>query len=115
MFIGSVQSCCWWQTRLYYVMLSMRIDSMDDLQGFFFFFFSSRRRHTRCREVSWARRCVQETGYQRRVHGLSWLERTPDKREVDGSSPFKPTTCSLKIAYNLMYIKYNKPRQIYSL
>eukprot|EP00831_Metopus_contortus_P030319 TRINITY_DN2487_c0_g1_i1.p2 TRINITY_DN2487_c0_g1~~TRINITY_DN2487_c0_g1_i1.p2 ORF type:complete len:121 (-),score=39.89 TRINITY_DN2487_c0_g1_i1:126-488(-) len=27
----------------------------------FFFFFSSRRRHTRCREVSWARRCVQET------------------------------------------------------
>eukprot|EP00831_Metopus_contortus_P041908 TRINITY_DN32988_c0_g1_i1.p1 TRINITY_DN32988_c0_g1~~TRINITY_DN32988_c0_g1_i1.p1 ORF type:complete len:147 (+),score=51.12 TRINITY_DN32988_c0_g1_i1:26-466(+) len=25
-------------------------------------FFSSRRRHTRCREVSWARRCVQETG-----------------------------------------------------
>eukprot|EP00831_Metopus_contortus_P045311 TRINITY_DN36307_c0_g1_i2.p2 TRINITY_DN36307_c0_g1~~TRINITY_DN36307_c0_g1_i2.p2 ORF type:complete len:152 (-),score=51.49 TRINITY_DN36307_c0_g1_i2:157-612(-) len=36
---------------------------------FDFFFFSSRRRHTRCREVSWARRCVQETGYQRRVHG----------------------------------------------
>eukprot|EP00831_Metopus_contortus_P079025 TRINITY_DN7779_c0_g1_i1.p2 TRINITY_DN7779_c0_g1~~TRINITY_DN7779_c0_g1_i1.p2 ORF type:complete len:105 (-),score=35.66 TRINITY_DN7779_c0_g1_i1:123-437(-) len=30
---------------------------------FFFFFFSSRRRHTRCREVSWARRCVQETGH----------------------------------------------------
>eukprot|EP00831_Metopus_contortus_P067298 TRINITY_DN60037_c0_g1_i2.p2 TRINITY_DN60037_c0_g1~~TRINITY_DN60037_c0_g1_i2.p2 ORF type:complete len:167 (+),score=38.04 TRINITY_DN60037_c0_g1_i2:3-503(+) len=29
----------------------------------FFFFFSSRRRHTRCREVSWARRCVQETGF----------------------------------------------------
>eukprot|EP00831_Metopus_contortus_P071357 TRINITY_DN651_c0_g2_i1.p1 TRINITY_DN651_c0_g2~~TRINITY_DN651_c0_g2_i1.p1 ORF type:complete len:468 (-),score=79.09 TRINITY_DN651_c0_g2_i1:124-1527(-) len=29
---------------------------------FVFFFFSSRRRHTRCREVSWARRCVQETG-----------------------------------------------------
>ena len=22
---------------------------------------------------------------------LSWLERTPDKREVDGSSPFNPT------------------------
>ena len=21
----------------------------------------------------------------------SWLERTPDKREVDGSSPFRPT------------------------
>eukprot|EP00831_Metopus_contortus_P046680 TRINITY_DN37534_c0_g1_i1.p2 TRINITY_DN37534_c0_g1~~TRINITY_DN37534_c0_g1_i1.p2 ORF type:complete len:115 (+),score=14.32 TRINITY_DN37534_c0_g1_i1:18-362(+) len=30
----------------------------------FFFFFSSRRRHTRCREVSWARRCVQETAPQ---------------------------------------------------
>eukprot|EP00831_Metopus_contortus_P074354 TRINITY_DN67926_c0_g1_i2.p2 TRINITY_DN67926_c0_g1~~TRINITY_DN67926_c0_g1_i2.p2 ORF type:complete len:136 (-),score=59.89 TRINITY_DN67926_c0_g1_i2:266-673(-) len=40
-----------------------------DVNLFFFFFFSSRRRHTRCREVSWARRCVQETGYQRRVHG----------------------------------------------
>eukprot|EP00831_Metopus_contortus_P023921 TRINITY_DN2098_c0_g1_i2.p1 TRINITY_DN2098_c0_g1~~TRINITY_DN2098_c0_g1_i2.p1 ORF type:complete len:216 (-),score=47.32 TRINITY_DN2098_c0_g1_i2:90-737(-) len=30
----------------------------------FFFFFSSRRRHTRCREVSWARRCVQETAFK---------------------------------------------------
>eukprot|EP00831_Metopus_contortus_P014411 TRINITY_DN15968_c0_g1_i1.p3 TRINITY_DN15968_c0_g1~~TRINITY_DN15968_c0_g1_i1.p3 ORF type:complete len:101 (-),score=10.85 TRINITY_DN15968_c0_g1_i1:809-1075(-) len=28
------------------------------------FFFSSRRRHTRCREVSWARRCVQETVFR---------------------------------------------------
>eukprot|EP00828_Plagiopyla_frontata_P013821 TRINITY_DN1831_c0_g1_i3.p3 TRINITY_DN1831_c0_g1~~TRINITY_DN1831_c0_g1_i3.p3 ORF type:complete len:185 (+),score=51.33 TRINITY_DN1831_c0_g1_i3:3-557(+) len=28
----------------------------------FFFFFSSRRRHTRFLPVSWARRCVQETG-----------------------------------------------------
>eukprot|EP00828_Plagiopyla_frontata_P012191 TRINITY_DN16911_c0_g1_i2.p4 TRINITY_DN16911_c0_g1~~TRINITY_DN16911_c0_g1_i2.p4 ORF type:complete len:103 (-),score=16.69 TRINITY_DN16911_c0_g1_i2:127-435(-) len=27
-----------------------------------FFFFSSRRRHTRFLPVSWARRCVQETG-----------------------------------------------------
>eukprot|EP00831_Metopus_contortus_P060846 TRINITY_DN5273_c0_g1_i2.p1 TRINITY_DN5273_c0_g1~~TRINITY_DN5273_c0_g1_i2.p1 ORF type:complete len:187 (-),score=18.20 TRINITY_DN5273_c0_g1_i2:637-1197(-) len=34
----------------------------DFIVGFVFFFFSSRRRHTRCREVSWARRCVQETG-----------------------------------------------------
>eukprot|EP00831_Metopus_contortus_P047282 TRINITY_DN38116_c0_g1_i1.p2 TRINITY_DN38116_c0_g1~~TRINITY_DN38116_c0_g1_i1.p2 ORF type:complete len:134 (+),score=54.07 TRINITY_DN38116_c0_g1_i1:90-491(+) len=39
----------------------------------FAFFFSSRRRHTRCREVSWARRCVQETGYQRRVHGVNTI------------------------------------------
>eukprot|EP00825_Cyclidium_porcatum_P046733 TRINITY_DN7427_c0_g1_i3.p1 TRINITY_DN7427_c0_g1~~TRINITY_DN7427_c0_g1_i3.p1 ORF type:complete len:181 (+),score=34.19 TRINITY_DN7427_c0_g1_i3:29-571(+) len=29
---------------------------------FIFFFFSSRRRHTRSCLVSWARRCVQETG-----------------------------------------------------
>eukprot|EP01016_Furgasonia_blochmanni_P051188 TRINITY_DN8024_c0_g1_i1.p1 TRINITY_DN8024_c0_g1~~TRINITY_DN8024_c0_g1_i1.p1 ORF type:complete len:102 (+),score=24.25 TRINITY_DN8024_c0_g1_i1:37-342(+) len=28
----------------------------------FQFFFSSRRRHTRQESVSWARRCVQETG-----------------------------------------------------
>eukprot|EP01015_Nassula_variabilis_P030673 TRINITY_DN6778_c0_g1_i27.p1 TRINITY_DN6778_c0_g1~~TRINITY_DN6778_c0_g1_i27.p1 ORF type:complete len:231 (-),score=71.80 TRINITY_DN6778_c0_g1_i27:61-753(-) len=28
------------------------------------FFFSSRRRHTRCSGVSWARRCVQETGIE---------------------------------------------------
>eukprot|EP00831_Metopus_contortus_P023331 TRINITY_DN2059_c0_g1_i3.p1 TRINITY_DN2059_c0_g1~~TRINITY_DN2059_c0_g1_i3.p1 ORF type:complete len:257 (-),score=59.72 TRINITY_DN2059_c0_g1_i3:207-977(-) len=36
----------------------------------FFFFFSSRRRHTRCREVSWARRCVQETGINAEYMGL---------------------------------------------
>eukprot|EP00825_Cyclidium_porcatum_P023994 TRINITY_DN26555_c0_g1_i1.p3 TRINITY_DN26555_c0_g1~~TRINITY_DN26555_c0_g1_i1.p3 ORF type:complete len:165 (-),score=9.16 TRINITY_DN26555_c0_g1_i1:162-656(-) len=30
----------------------------------YFFFFSSRRRHTRSCLVSWARRCVQETGPQ---------------------------------------------------
>eukprot|EP00831_Metopus_contortus_P021667 TRINITY_DN19736_c0_g1_i1.p1 TRINITY_DN19736_c0_g1~~TRINITY_DN19736_c0_g1_i1.p1 ORF type:complete len:202 (+),score=64.33 TRINITY_DN19736_c0_g1_i1:67-672(+) len=35
-----------------------------------FFFFSSRRRHTRCREVSWARRCVQETGFVERTKTL---------------------------------------------
>eukprot|EP01016_Furgasonia_blochmanni_P013421 TRINITY_DN1684_c0_g1_i5.p1 TRINITY_DN1684_c0_g1~~TRINITY_DN1684_c0_g1_i5.p1 ORF type:complete len:253 (+),score=75.96 TRINITY_DN1684_c0_g1_i5:1-759(+) len=38
------------------------------------FFFSSRRRHTRQESVSWARRCVQETGYQRRVHGGSFAQ-----------------------------------------
>ena len=27
---------------------------------------------------------------------LRWLERTPDKREVDGSSPFEPTKLSIK-------------------
>eukprot|EP00831_Metopus_contortus_P007529 TRINITY_DN1287_c0_g1_i9.p3 TRINITY_DN1287_c0_g1~~TRINITY_DN1287_c0_g1_i9.p3 ORF type:complete len:114 (+),score=37.29 TRINITY_DN1287_c0_g1_i9:90-431(+) len=38
---------------------------------FFFFFFSSRRRHTRCREVSWARRCVQETALFSVIYGVS--------------------------------------------
>eukprot|EP00825_Cyclidium_porcatum_P000235 TRINITY_DN10012_c0_g1_i2.p2 TRINITY_DN10012_c0_g1~~TRINITY_DN10012_c0_g1_i2.p2 ORF type:complete len:171 (-),score=13.66 TRINITY_DN10012_c0_g1_i2:14-526(-) len=33
-------------------------------QSWVFFFFSSRRRHTRSCLVSWARRCVQETGLQ---------------------------------------------------
>eukprot|EP00831_Metopus_contortus_P076825 TRINITY_DN7113_c0_g1_i2.p1 TRINITY_DN7113_c0_g1~~TRINITY_DN7113_c0_g1_i2.p1 ORF type:complete len:275 (-),score=80.99 TRINITY_DN7113_c0_g1_i2:225-1049(-) len=41
---------------------------------FFFFFFSSRRRHTRCREVSWARRCVQETGINAEYMGYSVTE-----------------------------------------
>ena len=27
---------------------------------------------------------------------LRWLERTPDKRVVDGSIPFEPTTLSIK-------------------
>eukprot|EP01015_Nassula_variabilis_P014779 TRINITY_DN2225_c0_g1_i22.p3 TRINITY_DN2225_c0_g1~~TRINITY_DN2225_c0_g1_i22.p3 ORF type:complete len:108 (+),score=47.39 TRINITY_DN2225_c0_g1_i22:22-345(+) len=34
----------------------------DKVNLYYFFFFSSRRRHTRCSGVSWARRCVQETG-----------------------------------------------------
>eukprot|EP00831_Metopus_contortus_P019096 TRINITY_DN18227_c0_g1_i3.p1 TRINITY_DN18227_c0_g1~~TRINITY_DN18227_c0_g1_i3.p1 ORF type:complete len:104 (-),score=15.16 TRINITY_DN18227_c0_g1_i3:499-810(-) len=38
-----------------------RHDGLQDEFLIVFFFFSSRRRHTRCREVSWARRCVQET------------------------------------------------------
>eukprot|EP00831_Metopus_contortus_P079436 TRINITY_DN7902_c0_g1_i10.p1 TRINITY_DN7902_c0_g1~~TRINITY_DN7902_c0_g1_i10.p1 ORF type:complete len:172 (+),score=27.72 TRINITY_DN7902_c0_g1_i10:87-602(+) len=45
---------------------------------FFFFFFSSRRRHTRCREVSWARRCVQETGTWGGRHGFDWIGRLCD-------------------------------------
>eukprot|EP00831_Metopus_contortus_P041565 TRINITY_DN32635_c0_g1_i1.p4 TRINITY_DN32635_c0_g1~~TRINITY_DN32635_c0_g1_i1.p4 ORF type:complete len:102 (-),score=48.76 TRINITY_DN32635_c0_g1_i1:132-437(-) len=40
-----------------------------------FFFFSSRRRHTRCREVSWARRCVQETGINAEYMGLENIEK----------------------------------------
>eukprot|EP00831_Metopus_contortus_P038734 TRINITY_DN3039_c0_g1_i2.p1 TRINITY_DN3039_c0_g1~~TRINITY_DN3039_c0_g1_i2.p1 ORF type:complete len:415 (-),score=71.07 TRINITY_DN3039_c0_g1_i2:164-1408(-) len=42
---------------------------------FFVFFFSSRRRHTRCREVSWARRCVQETDVR---DALGRVERSDD-------------------------------------
>ena len=29
---------------------------------------------------------------------LRWLERAPDKREVDGSSPFEPTSFFKKLA-----------------
>eukprot|EP00825_Cyclidium_porcatum_P020654 TRINITY_DN23319_c0_g1_i2.p1 TRINITY_DN23319_c0_g1~~TRINITY_DN23319_c0_g1_i2.p1 ORF type:complete len:140 (+),score=6.17 TRINITY_DN23319_c0_g1_i2:11-430(+) len=43
---------------------------------FFFFFFSSRRRHTRSCLVSWARRCVQETGSFR--SGNRSQQRLPD-------------------------------------
>ena len=39
---------------------------------------------TRTKRRPWA--CERDMGLQ-----LSWLERPPDKREVDGSSPFKPT------------------------
>ena len=28
---------------------------------------------------------------------LRWLERTPDKREVDGSIPFEPTNLSINL------------------
>eukprot|EP00831_Metopus_contortus_P025405 TRINITY_DN21901_c0_g2_i1.p1 TRINITY_DN21901_c0_g2~~TRINITY_DN21901_c0_g2_i1.p1 ORF type:complete len:161 (+),score=9.58 TRINITY_DN21901_c0_g2_i1:15-497(+) len=41
--------------------------------GMMCFFCSSRRRHTRCREVSWARRCVQETA-STRYHLITFLE-----------------------------------------
>eukprot|EP00825_Cyclidium_porcatum_P035570 TRINITY_DN37315_c0_g1_i1.p1 TRINITY_DN37315_c0_g1~~TRINITY_DN37315_c0_g1_i1.p1 ORF type:complete len:157 (+),score=8.91 TRINITY_DN37315_c0_g1_i1:40-510(+) len=45
-------------------MFSIYMSCMSFSQSFFsfFFFFSSRRRHTRSCLVSWARRCVQETG-----------------------------------------------------
>ena len=33
---------------------------------------------------------------------LRWLERTPDKREVDGSIPFEPTK-DLKMFKSLIY------------
>ena len=37
------------------------------------------------RELQERRELVLSIGLE-----LSWLERTPDKREVDGSSPFRP-------------------------
>eukprot|EP00831_Metopus_contortus_P005492 TRINITY_DN12081_c0_g1_i3.p3 TRINITY_DN12081_c0_g1~~TRINITY_DN12081_c0_g1_i3.p3 ORF type:complete len:113 (-),score=43.77 TRINITY_DN12081_c0_g1_i3:43-381(-) len=46
---------------VYLVLWVFVADLGEILIVFYFFFFSSRRRHTRCREVSWARRCVQET------------------------------------------------------
>ena len=30
---------------------------------------------------------------------LRWLERTPDKREVDGSIPFEPTKLTLMLVF----------------
>ena len=37
---------------------------------------------------------------------LSWLERTPDKREVGGSSPLKPTQIDvLSVIYNVSFVK----------
>eukprot|EP00831_Metopus_contortus_P019135 TRINITY_DN1824_c0_g1_i6.p2 TRINITY_DN1824_c0_g1~~TRINITY_DN1824_c0_g1_i6.p2 ORF type:complete len:127 (-),score=33.63 TRINITY_DN1824_c0_g1_i6:262-642(-) len=47
----------------------------------FFFFFSSRRRHTRCREVSWARRCVQETGINAEYMGSPSESHSSSKQE----------------------------------
>ena len=35
---------------------------------------------------------------------LRWLERTPDKREVDGSIPFEPT--KLSIIYYRKYFQH---------
>ena len=32
---------------------------------------------------------------------LSWLEHTPDKREVDGPSPFEPTKVLFRTEYGL--------------
>eukprot|EP00831_Metopus_contortus_P020177 TRINITY_DN18859_c0_g1_i1.p2 TRINITY_DN18859_c0_g1~~TRINITY_DN18859_c0_g1_i1.p2 ORF type:complete len:145 (+),score=30.42 TRINITY_DN18859_c0_g1_i1:42-476(+) len=54
---------------------------------YFCFFFSSRRRHTRCREVSWARRCVQETGTNSEI-SLCFSKKGTDflKIEIDLST-----------------------------
>ena len=36
---------------------------------------------------------------------LSWLEHTPDKREVDGPSPFEPTKVLFRTEYGLKRAK----------
>ena len=36
---------------------------------------------------------------------LRWLERTPDKREVDGSIPFEPTTLTFIVSSTLKNIQ----------
>eukprot|EP00828_Plagiopyla_frontata_P034144 TRINITY_DN443_c0_g2_i3.p1 TRINITY_DN443_c0_g2~~TRINITY_DN443_c0_g2_i3.p1 ORF type:complete len:254 (-),score=-28.68 TRINITY_DN443_c0_g2_i3:2853-3614(-) len=51
---------------------------------FFFFFFSSRRRHTRFLPVSWARRCVQETAFNRCLRDYHTLwSNVPEKLNFD--------------------------------
>ena len=48
---------------------------------------------------------------------LRWLERTPDKREVDGSIPFEPTTSlkDQKEKYIENYIEKNKGKLAYQM
>eukprot|EP00831_Metopus_contortus_P081590 TRINITY_DN8611_c0_g1_i2.p1 TRINITY_DN8611_c0_g1~~TRINITY_DN8611_c0_g1_i2.p1 ORF type:complete len:167 (+),score=32.49 TRINITY_DN8611_c0_g1_i2:31-531(+) len=57
---------------------------------FYCFFFSSRRRHTRCREVSWARRCVQETGINAEYMGKH-PEEVGKKEDVLGFLNLNPS------------------------
>eukprot|EP00825_Cyclidium_porcatum_P027281 TRINITY_DN29356_c0_g1_i1.p3 TRINITY_DN29356_c0_g1~~TRINITY_DN29356_c0_g1_i1.p3 ORF type:complete len:106 (-),score=32.42 TRINITY_DN29356_c0_g1_i1:278-595(-) len=45
-----------------------------------FFFFSSRRRHTRSCLVSWARRCVQETGINAEYMGYAGKKINEEKK-----------------------------------
>eukprot|EP00831_Metopus_contortus_P079085 TRINITY_DN7794_c0_g1_i4.p5 TRINITY_DN7794_c0_g1~~TRINITY_DN7794_c0_g1_i4.p5 ORF type:complete len:104 (+),score=41.82 TRINITY_DN7794_c0_g1_i4:119-430(+) len=77
---------------------------------FFFFFFSSRRRHTRCREVSWARRCVQET--ERDSHCPYLLSSEPTAKGtglslIHISEPTRP----LYISYAVFCLKKKKKKR----
>eukprot|EP01015_Nassula_variabilis_P008122 TRINITY_DN1637_c0_g1_i5.p2 TRINITY_DN1637_c0_g1~~TRINITY_DN1637_c0_g1_i5.p2 ORF type:complete len:200 (-),score=53.70 TRINITY_DN1637_c0_g1_i5:96-695(-) len=47
----------------------------------YFFFFSSRRRHTRFLPVSWARRCVQETGQKTGTDYVKFKTTLTQKKE----------------------------------
>eukprot|EP01015_Nassula_variabilis_P018556 TRINITY_DN3040_c0_g1_i14.p2 TRINITY_DN3040_c0_g1~~TRINITY_DN3040_c0_g1_i14.p2 ORF type:complete len:187 (+),score=20.83 TRINITY_DN3040_c0_g1_i14:1-561(+) len=77
--------------------------SLETHQSFkiFDFFFSSRRRHTRFLPVSWARRCVQETGYiiYAEIHKSTQQMRFPQNQNPSLASPFTqvnlPSPCTL--------------------
>ena len=46
---------------------------------------------------------------------LSWLEHTPDKREVDGPSPFEPTKVLFRTEYGLKRAKELDCCQVFGL
>eukprot|EP00831_Metopus_contortus_P074067 TRINITY_DN67617_c0_g1_i1.p1 TRINITY_DN67617_c0_g1~~TRINITY_DN67617_c0_g1_i1.p1 ORF type:complete len:357 (-),score=85.19 TRINITY_DN67617_c0_g1_i1:105-1175(-) len=96
----------------------------------FFFFFSSRRRHTRCREVSWARRCVQETDaeYMGGSIGLSselghgttfWFNLKLQKTELtlsdDALSVSRVEEQQLKLQGKVLLVEDNPVNQQYAV
>eukprot|EP00831_Metopus_contortus_P028223 TRINITY_DN2351_c0_g1_i3.p1 TRINITY_DN2351_c0_g1~~TRINITY_DN2351_c0_g1_i3.p1 ORF type:complete len:205 (-),score=18.72 TRINITY_DN2351_c0_g1_i3:46-660(-) len=80
--------------------------TVDDQQVQVFFFFSSRRRHTRCREVSWARRCVQETGINAEYMGNKMMEIEIDqkKEKIKRGCKFCDILDTDKILYETPYV-----------
>eukprot|EP00831_Metopus_contortus_P079850 TRINITY_DN8031_c0_g1_i1.p2 TRINITY_DN8031_c0_g1~~TRINITY_DN8031_c0_g1_i1.p2 ORF type:complete len:148 (-),score=57.09 TRINITY_DN8031_c0_g1_i1:78-521(-) len=94
---------------------------------FFFFFFSSRRRHTRCREVSWARRCVQETALMEarsdtdvQIDRRTWVQGRKKKKKKKKPPPasYKNLTWpTIPLVLKLMkheHLKKKKKKQRYS-
>eukprot|EP00831_Metopus_contortus_P082080 TRINITY_DN8792_c0_g1_i9.p2 TRINITY_DN8792_c0_g1~~TRINITY_DN8792_c0_g1_i9.p2 ORF type:complete len:122 (-),score=42.10 TRINITY_DN8792_c0_g1_i9:13-378(-) len=82
---------------------------------FFFFFFSSRRRHTRCREVSWARRCVQETEVNFSVQALPLSLATTYGISVDSVSYTHltlPTILLVQISVVAVSLKKKKKQRL---
>eukprot|EP00831_Metopus_contortus_P064014 TRINITY_DN5703_c0_g1_i3.p2 TRINITY_DN5703_c0_g1~~TRINITY_DN5703_c0_g1_i3.p2 ORF type:complete len:178 (-),score=62.34 TRINITY_DN5703_c0_g1_i3:154-687(-) len=81
---------------------------------FFFFFFSSRRRHTRCREVSWARRCVQETGINAEYMGEKFEARRTLRRSLlvypEGHRNLKDEPLPLK--FGMIRYAYERKRKV---
>eukprot|EP00831_Metopus_contortus_P024330 TRINITY_DN21230_c0_g1_i1.p2 TRINITY_DN21230_c0_g1~~TRINITY_DN21230_c0_g1_i1.p2 ORF type:complete len:132 (-),score=24.52 TRINITY_DN21230_c0_g1_i1:283-678(-) len=78
--------------------------------GYLFFFFSSRRRHTRCREVSWARRCVQETGLVALI-SLSLLPVPPS--DLRSSFLFLPrSVCTPRSSIPIPRSPFSTPRSL---